>query len=69
MKMKSLAAAIALTIVPASGVFAAALDRSGQSIAAFLQPGNYAEVGMSILDPNVEGFEAGSTPTPHRQID
>ena len=68
MKMKSLAAAIALTIVPASGVFAAALDRSGQSIAAFLQPGNYAEVGMSILDPNVEGVEAGTTPT-RRPID
>ena len=55
MKMKSLAAAIALTIVPASGVFAAALDRSGQSIAAFLQPGNYAEVGGSYLDPDVSG--------------
>ena len=68
MKMKSLAAAIALTIVPASGVFAAALDRSGQSVAAFLQPGNYAEVGMSILDPNVEGVEAGVTPT-RRPID
>ncbi len=63
MKMKSLAAAIALTIVPASSVFAAALDRSGQSIAAFLQPGNYAEAGFSILDPDVSGREAGTSPT------
>lgn len=32
-----------------------ALDRSGQSIAAFLQPGNYFEAGISVLDPNVSG--------------
>ncbi|XID74359.1 long-chain fatty acid transporter [Alkanindiges sp. WGS2144] len=63
MKMKSLATAIALTIVPASSVFAAALDRSGQSIAAFLQPDNYFEVGMSVLDPDVSGKEAGTSAT------
>ena len=70
MKMKSLAAAIALTIVPASSVFAAALDRSGQSIAAFLQPGNYAEVGLSVLDPTVEGTEVRTASNPNqRHID
>ncbi|MEG2569762.1 MAG: outer membrane protein transport protein, partial [Acinetobacter sp.] len=37
------------------GAFAAALDRSGQSISAFLQPGNYFEAGISVLDPNVSG--------------
>ena len=63
MKMKSLAAAIALTIVPASSVFAAALDRSGQSIAAFLQPGNYAEAGFSILDPDVSGKDIAGNST------
>lgn len=44
-----------LATLPATGVFAAALDRSGQSIAAFLQPGNYFEAGISVLDPNVSG--------------
>lgn len=63
MKMKSLAAAIALTIVPVSSVFAAALDRSGQSVAAFLQPDNYFEAGFSVLDPDVSGREAGDTVT------
>lgn len=63
MKMKSLAAAIALTIVPVSSVFAAALDRSGQSVAAFLQPDNYFEAGFSVLDPDVSGQEAGTTTT------
>ena len=63
MKMKSLAAAIALTLVPVTSVFAAALDRSGQSVAAFLQPNNYFEAGVSILDPDVSGKEAGTTVT------
>ena len=36
-------------------VFAAAMDRSGQSIQAFLQTGNYAELGYSAVSPNVSG--------------
>ena len=44
-----------LASVPMTGAFAAALDRSGQSISAFLQPGNYFEAGISVLDPTVEG--------------
>ena len=52
-----------LATLPATGVFAAALDRSGQSMSAFLQPGNYFEAGLSVLDPTVEGKEAGGTPT------
>ena len=52
-----------LATLPATGVFAAALDRSGQSMSAFLQPGNYFETGLSVLDPTVEGKEAGGTPT------
>ena len=44
-----------LATVPMTGAFAAALDRSGQSIAAFLQPGNYVEAGISVLDPSVSG--------------
>ena len=59
MKLKTLSTAILLATVPMTGVFAAAMDRSGQSISAFLQPGNYFEAGISILDPNVSGKEAG----------
>ena len=44
-----------LATVPMTGAFAAALDRSGQSISAFLQPGNYFEAGISVLDPSVSG--------------
>lgn len=54
MKLKTLTTAILLTL-PTAGAFAAALDRSGQSISAFLQPGNYFEAGVSVLDPTVDG--------------
>lgn len=53
-----------LATLPATGVFAAALDRSGQSISAFLQPGNYFEAGISVLDPTVKGkVREGFTPS------
>ena len=55
MKLKYLSTAMVLATLPATGVFAAALDRSGQSISAFLQPGNYFEAGISVLDPSVSG--------------
>lgn len=55
MKLKALSTAMILATVPMTGAFAAAMDRSGQSIAAFLQPGNYFEAGISVLDPNVSG--------------
>lgn len=49
-----------LATVPMTGVFAAAMDRSGQSIAAFLQPGNYFEAGISVLDPSVSGTSSAA---------
>ena len=55
MKLKALTTAMILATVPMTGAFAAALDRSGQSMAAFLQPGNYFEAGISVLDPSVSG--------------
>ncbi|MCO8057061.1 OmpP1/FadL family transporter [Acinetobacter towneri] len=55
MKLKALSTAMILATVPMTGAFAAALDRSGQSIAAFLQPGNYFEAGISVLDADVSG--------------
>ncbi|MFK4048892.1 long-chain fatty acid transporter [Acinetobacter venetianus] len=63
MKLKHLSTAMILATLPATGVFAAALDRSGQTMSAFFQPGNYFEAGLSVLDPTVEGQEAGSSST------
>ena len=60
MKLKTLTTAMILATVPMTGAFAAALDRSGQSIAAFLQPGNYFEAGISVLDPSVSGTTANT---------
>ena len=55
MLLKKLTSAILLASLPTTVVFAAALDRSGQSIQAFLQPGNYVEAGISVLDADVSG--------------
>lgn len=63
MKLKTLSTAIILATVPMTGAFAAAMDRSGQSISAFLQPGNYFEAGISVLDADVSGREAGELET------
>ena len=63
MKLKKLTTALILATLPATGVFAAALDRSGQSIAAFLQPGNYFEAGISVLDPDVAGKDTSGNAT------
>jgi long-chain fatty acid transport protein len=67
MKLKALTTAMILAALPTAGAFAAALDRSGQSISAFLQPGNYFEAGISVLDPDVSGKESGSAST-NREI-
>lgn len=55
MQLTKLKIAILISLIPASSTFAAGLDRSGQSIQAFLQPGNYAEAGMTVIDPDVKG--------------
>ncbi|WP_446890288.1 OmpP1/FadL family transporter [Acinetobacter lwoffii] len=55
MKLNRIYSAILLSALPLTPALAAGLDRSGQSIAAFLQPGNYAEAGISVLDPTVKG--------------
>ncbi len=54
MKLTVIHSAILLSLIPATATFAGGLDRSGQSILAFLQPGNYAEAGISVLDPEVK---------------
>ena len=55
MKLNLIQTAILLSLIPTTSTFAGGLDRSGQSISAFLQSGNYAEAGISVLDPDVQG--------------
>lgn len=56
MKLKTISASVLFALLPISGAHAAAMDRSGQSIGAFLQPNNYFEAGISIIDPSVGGI-------------
>lgn len=63
MKLKTLSVAMILATVPMTGAFAAAMDRTGQSISAFLQPGNYAEAGLSVLDADVSGKDKNGVNT------
>ena len=65
MKLKTLSVAMILATAPMTGAFAAAMDRTGQSISAFLQPGNYAEAGLSVLDADVSGKDALGQNTGH----
>ena len=59
MKRKLISTAVLLAMLPASGAFAAALDRSGQSVAPLFQPGNLVEFGYTWISPTVEGTESG----------
>ncbi|QTD65034.1 outer membrane protein transport protein [Acinetobacter towneri] len=68
MKLKALSTAMILATVPMTGALAAGMDRSGQSIAAFLQPGNYFEAGISVLDPDVSGKTTAMTTLTGQQI-
>lgn len=60
MKLKAISSSVLLALLPVSSVYAAAMDRSGQSISAFLQPNNYLEAGISILTPDVSGQATSS---------
>ena len=68
MKLNTLSAAL-LCALPMTGAFAAAMDRSGQSISSFLQPNNYAELGVSALMPDVSGVETDPDIGKNRKID
>ena len=57
MQLNRLTKAIIISLMPATSAIAGGLDRSGQSISAFLQPGNYAEAGITVLDAEVKSNE------------
>lgn len=58
MKISAIHSSFILATVTSSTCFAAGLDRSGQSISSFLQAGNYAEAGLTVLDADVKGSDA-----------
>ncbi len=68
MTLKPLCAFI-LVSMPLAGLHAAALDRSGQSTAAFFQKGNYAELGASGLMPKVGGVDSSGNVVPEMAKD
>lgn len=37
--------------------FCAGLERTPQSVSAFLQDGNYAEASLNVIDPSISGIE------------
>lgn len=68
MTLKPLCAFI-LVSMPLAGLHAAALDRSGQSTAAFFQKGHYAELGASGLMPKVGGVDSAGNVVPEMAED
>ena len=58
MKHHAIGAAVVLAMLPATGAFAAGLDRSGQPVAPIFQPGNLVELGWTSIFPTVEGKES-----------
>lgn len=63
MKLHAIQTAILLSLLPTTSAFAAALDRSGQSISAFLQPNNYFEAGITFLSADVSGKDTSQNNT------
>lgn len=63
MKLHAIQTAILLSLLPTTSAFAAALDRSGQSISAFLQPSNYFEAGITFLSADVSGKDTSQNNT------
>lgn len=60
---------VSMLALMACGVQAAGLDRSGQSILPFLQSGNYLELGVSYLSPEVAGKDASGKAVPEMAED
>lgn len=63
MKLHATQTALLLSLLPTTSAFAAALDRSGQSISAFLQPSNYFEAGITFLSADVSGKDTSQNNT------
>ncbi len=69
MNKKLLATAI-VSCLYSIDTFGAGLDRTGQSVSAFLQSGNYGEIGFSTISPRVKGIDnSGNTLSNIGEID
>lgn len=60
---------VSVLALMACSVQAAGLDRSGQSILPFLQSGNYLELGVSYLSPEVAGKDTTGKAVPEMAED
>lgn len=58
--MKKKILVIAIASICTSHLYAAAFDKTGQSVSAFLQSGNYFEASLGITDTSLKGREAGT---------
>ena len=54
-----------VTSICTSMLHAAAFDKTGQSVAAFLQTGNYFEASLGVTDTQLKGQESGTNPSHH----
>ncbi|MDQ9037268.1 long-chain fatty acid transporter [Acinetobacter seifertii] len=63
MKKKSLV--MCMASICTSILHAAAFDKTGQSVSAFLQSGNYFEASLGVSDAEVKGNESGTNSTHH----
>ncbi len=54
---------LGITSICTSTLHAAAFDKTGQSVAAFLQPGNYFEASLGITHADLSGVESGTNPS------
>lgn len=59
-KVKKKILVIAISSMCTSHLYAAAFDKTGQSISAFLQPDNYFEASLGVTDTSLKGQEAGT---------
>ncbi|MGE8644020.1 outer membrane protein transport protein [Acinetobacter vivianii] len=51
---------IAISSIWTGSLYAAAFDKTGQSVAAFLQPDHYFEASLGVTDTSLKGQEAGT---------
>lgn len=61
--MKNVMMTASIIAMGASGAYAGGIDRSGQSIGALFEKGNYVELSFGSVSPSVEGRDIAGRPT------
>ncbi len=62
--MKHQLTALGVLALTTTAAFSGGIDRSGQSILAIFEKGNYAELSFGHVTPDVSGVGAGTAPNP-----